>query len=139
MLATVFVDKTERPSGEELSVELGSTKEIWDQFISELIEENEIDVQEWGLSSSQSAWALRLKKKKRTIVYLIPGKKCFQVGFVLGDKAVRAARERGLSADVLKIIDEAPRYAEGTGFRLEVRRPKDLATIKKLAQIKVAS
>jgi hypothetical protein len=40
---------------------------------------------------------------------------------------------------VLKLLDEAPRYAEGTGLRLMVKGPKDLAAIRKLALVKLAN
>jgi hypothetical protein len=36
-------------------------------------------------------------------------------------------------------IEEAPVYAEGRGFRLEVRTARDGETIKTLAAIKMAS
>jgi hypothetical protein len=36
-------------------------------------------------------------------------------------------------------IHDAPPYAEGTGVRLEVKKPADLAVIRKLALIKLAN
>jgi hypothetical protein len=61
------------------------------------------------------------------------------VAFVLGDKAVAAARKSDLAKGTQKVIDEAPRYAEGTGVRLMVKAAKDLSAIKKLAVIKMAN
>jgi hypothetical protein len=61
------------------------------------------------------------------------------VAFVLGDKAVEAARQSKLPKAVMKIIDEAPRYPEGTGVRLEIAARKDLAAVKKLAAVKLAN
>jgi hypothetical protein len=52
---------------------------------------------------------------------------------------VTAARHSDLSKDVLKLLDAATRYAEGTGIRLVVRQKKDLAAIRKLASIKLAN
>jgi hypothetical protein len=95
--------------------------------------------QEWKSVSAKYGWALRLKLKKRTIVYLGPCDGCFRVAFVLGDKAVAAARTSELSKSTLKLIEEAPRYAEGTGVRLVVKTPRDLAAIRKLALIKLAN
>jgi hypothetical protein len=40
---------------------------------------------------------------------------------------------------VLKVIDEAPKYAEGRGVRLEIRNKKDLEAVKELAAIKMAN
>ncbi len=74
---------------------------------------------------------------KRTIVWLIPCEGCFKAAFILGDKAIQAARQSGLSARLQKLIDEAPRYAEGTGIRLDIRTARDLAAVRKLAAIKM--
>jgi hypothetical protein len=38
----------------------------------------------------------------------------------------------------LEIIDEAPKYAEGRGVRIEVRTKKDLEAVKQLAAVKMA-
>jgi hypothetical protein len=61
------------------------------------------------------------------------------VALILGDKAVAAARQSNLAKSTLKLLDEAPRYPEGTGLRLMVKAQKDLAAIKKLALIKMAN
>ena len=39
----------------------------------------------------------------------------------------------------MREIEEAPVYAEGRGFRLEVRTAKDLAAMTTLAAIKMAN
>jgi len=36
-------------------------------------------------------------------------------------------------------IDESKRYPEGTGIRLEVKRPGDIAVLKNLAAIKLTN
>ena len=45
----------------------------------------------------KSGWSLRLKVKKRNIVYLAPCNGCFRVAFIFGDRAVAAARQSDLS------------------------------------------
>ena len=78
-----------------------------------------------------------MKQKKRTVLYMTPCKRHFLVGFVLGEKAVRAAHGSTLPDSVLTVIDEATKYAEGTGVRLEIRNRNDLETAKELAAIKM--
>jgi len=56
--------------------------------------------------------------------------------FILGERAVRAARASRLAA-ANRLLDEAPRYPEGTGVRFEVRRAKDVALVRELARIKL--
>jgi hypothetical protein len=95
---------------------------------------------EWkSVSPKKYGWALRPSIKKRTILYLGPCDGCFRASFVLGDRAVAAARASDLPKAVLKEIAEATRYAEGTGIRFLVRATKDLAPIKKLVGIKLAN
>jgi hypothetical protein len=36
-------------------------------------------------------------------------------------------------------MDEAPKYPEGTGIRLEVKSPREIGVLKKLAAIKLAN
>ena len=51
----------------------------------------------------------------------------FAVGFVLGEKAFSAARDSDLPASVLELIENAKKYPEGRGLRLEVRRKREAA------------
>ncbi|MGO8710202.1 MAG: DUF3788 domain-containing protein [Terracidiphilus sp.] len=117
---------------------MGSTAEEWKQLVDWLAKEGVAD-QEWKSSSAKYGWSLRLKVKKRNILYLSPCDGCFRVAFALGDRAVAAARQSDLPKAVLKLLDEAPRYAEGTGLRLMVKSSEDLAAIRKLALIKLAN
>lgn len=137
MLPNVFIGKAKKPSESELAAELGSAKTIWEQLVREFAEEHGIDVQEWNSYSRKAGWSLRLKHKERNIVYLSPHRGCFTASFALGDKAVQAARESGLPPSVLRIINEAKRYAEGTAVRIEVKTSKDAAVVKKLAAVKM--
>jgi hypothetical protein len=136
--ANAFIGKTTRPTEAEVDAALGSTAALWKQLVSWMAEQGAA-IQEWNSYSPKAGWALRLKVKKRNIVYLGPCAGCFRVSFILGDKAIAAARKGDLSNSTLKILDEAPRYSEGTGVRLMVKAAKDLAAIKKLALIKMAN
>ena len=133
-----FIGKTTRPTDAEVSAALGSTAALWKQLVS-WMEEQGVAIQEWNSYSPKAGWALKLKVKKRNIVYLGPCAGYFRVSFILGDRAVAAARKSDLAKSTLKILDEAPRYSEGTGVRLMVKAAKDLAAIRKLALIKMAN
>ena len=133
-----FIGRTKAPTEAEVDAAVGATAALWKELVSWMAEQGAA-IQEWNSYSPKAGWALKLKQKKRTIVYLGPCDGCFRVAFVLGDKAVAAARKSDLAKSTLKIIDEAPRYAEGTGVRLIVKAAKELAAIKKLALIKMAN
>ena len=135
MSPNAFIGRTKPPTDEELSTELGAARALWDELLTELA----LPIQEWNSYSPKAGWSLKLKLKKRTIVYLAPCHGSFRVAFVLGDRAMEAARQVKLPKAVLKIIDEAPRYPEGSGLRLEIAARKDLAAVKKLAEVKLAN
>jgi hypothetical protein len=61
----------------------------------------------------------------------------FLASFALGERAVRAARQSGLSEQVVKIIDGARKYAEGTAVWLEVKSPGDVDIVERLAAVKL--
>jgi hypothetical protein len=133
-----FIGRAEQPSTEEISAALGPTDGLWKELVAWLAEQG-VAGQEWRSYSSKAGWSLRLKIKKRNIIYLSPCSGCFRVALIFGDKAVAAARQSSLSKSTLKLIDAAPRYPEGTGIRLTVKGTKDLAAIRKLALIKLAN
>ncbi len=137
--ANAFIGKTERPSVDEIAAALGPAATIWDELIHRLDEKYGVNIQHWSSYSAKSGWSLQLKVKKRTIVHLAPCNKCFRVAFVLGDRAVTAAKQHSLPAAVEQAIADAPRYTEGTGLRLLVKAGKDLPAIQKLVAIKLAN
>ncbi len=139
MLENAFVGKAKKPTEDELGAALGPAKALWDQLVGALAQEYGVDVPEWNSYSPKAGWSLRLKHKDRNIVYLAPSKGGFMASFALGDKAVKAARKAGLPERVIKVIDEAKRYAEGTAVRLGVKSSRDIAIVKKLAAIKLAN
>ncbi len=137
MTPNAFIGHTKAPTEPELAKALGAVKRHWDAIVVDLARELELDNREWKSYSIKYGWALRLKRGKRNIVHLAPCQKCIAVSFILGDKAVAAARASRLSRTATKLFDEAPRYPEGTGIRLEVTGPKHLPLIRKLAKIKL--
>ncbi len=139
MTPNALIGKTEKPSSAEITKALGPSAEIWKQLVDWLAREQGVAREEWKCISPKYGWSLRLKLKKRTIVHLSPCDGSFRVAFILGDRAVKAARQSDLPKSVLKIIHDAPHYAEGTGVRLEVKRSADLGAIRKLALIKLAN
>jgi hypothetical protein len=136
MPANAFIGSIKPPRDEELAAALGGAKAHWDQLLADLETEFEL-TREWNSYSPKAGWALRLKRQKRNIVYLSPCRECFLASFALGDRAVAAARAAKLPKSVVKIIDEAKRYAEGTAVRIAVNGAKDLAVVRKLVGIKL--
>ena len=136
--ANAFLGKADAPTEEELEAALGrAAKALWDRLLRRIADEHGLDVWEWNSYSPKAGWSLRLKRAKRNILYLAPCEGCFRAAIVLGDKAVKAARASALPPEVIRTLDQAPRYAEGTALRLVVDGPKDLDALVELARIKL--
>ena len=132
-----FIGRTKPPTNAELSAALGTAKPLWDLVVVDMARELELADHEWKSYGVKHGWAFRLKRGKRNIVHMAAHQGCFTVLFILGDRALNAARASRLGRAATKLIDEAPRYPEGTGIRFEVRRAGDVTLVKKLARIKL--
>jgi hypothetical protein len=139
MALSAFDDKSKKPGKSDLEKTLGRTYTHWNNLMAHIAAEYAPLTENWNFPGAKWGWSLQLKQKKRTILYLTPGKGFFMVGFVLGDKAVKAAHGGTLPDAILADIDGARKYAEGRGIRLEIRNKKDLDSVKKLAAIKMAN
>jgi hypothetical protein len=137
MALSAFADKSVKPGEEDLKRVMGRIFKHW----TAVIEKAEADYpplgQSWGFAGTAWGWSLRLRQKKRTIMYLTPCKGYFIAGFALGEKAVRAAKEAGFDESTLSLIDSARKYAEGRAVRIEVRRKRDRDQVIKIAAIKM--
>ena len=139
MTLSVFSDKSRLPQDTDLAATLGSTFVFWNELKRLMASKFTPLSVEWGYSSMKTGWGLRLKREKRTILYMTPREGYFMASFALGEKAVNAAHESDLPISVLKVIDGAKKYAEGRGVRLEVRSAEDVRNVEKLAVIKMAN
>lgn len=138
-IPNAFIGKPDKPTPKELADVLGTASPLWNHLLTDLMTDLGLTEQEWSSYSPKYGWHLRLKLKKRNIVYFSPCAGCFRVSFVLGDRAVAEARKTRLPASVLKQLDEAKRYPEGTGLCLTVTNAREIPSIEKLAQIKKAN
>ena len=138
-IPNAFIGRVVKPTATELTAALGKAAPTWRELTKRLSAELGLTDQEWSSYSPKYGWSVKLKLKKRTILYLSPCAGCFRVAFILGDRAVKAAREAKPSSTLLMAMDEATRYPEGTGVRFLVKTPRQIPTILKLAQIKLAN
>ena len=137
MALSAFDDKSREPSEDDLESVMGRAIKHWMAIVKKAASDYPPLDQSWGFAGTAWGWSLRLRQKKRTIMYLTPCKGYFIAGFALGEKAVRAASEAGLDQSTLSLIDSARKYAEGRAVRIEVRRKRDRDQVLRLAAIKM--
>ncbi len=139
MLENAFINRPTPPIDADVVDALGAAKTSWDDLLASLARDAIATGHEWKSHNPKWGWSLRVLKKKRTIVWLSPGRGGFNVLFILGDKAVAAARTARLPARVRQALATAPRYPEGTGLRLVAKSARDLPALRQLAAIKAAN
>jgi len=138
MALSALDDKSVDPTPAELKKVLGPSEEIWHYLISLVETTYGPLLEEWTFSGAKYGWNARLRQKKRTILYLIPQEQTFLVGMVLGDRALTLLRRDEVSTQTLALIDEAPRYGEGTGFRVPVTSVADCSDIETILEAKMS-
>lgn len=139
ILPSFFLDKSKQPKGVALSKALGKSAALWDELKARIAARFAPVEEEWTYAGQKRGWALRLKQKKRAILYMTPLKGNFRAVFALGDKAVAALQDGGVPDPVWQIIQSATRYPEGRAVRLHIRSRKDLAVAEKIAVAKMAN
>jgi Protein of unknown function (DUF3788) len=136
---SIFDDRAKQPEDADLARVLKRSFVFWNELKTRIASKFTPLSIEWGFAGKAYGWSLRLKHKKRTVLYMTPCEGHFLASFALGEKAVNAAHHSDLPTSVLQVIDTAKKYAEGRGVRLEVRNAKDVRHVETLAVIKMST
>ena len=139
MALSVFDDKAKQPEDTDLARVLKRSFASWNKLKALIASRFPPLSVDWGFAGKTYGWGLRLKQKKRTVLYMTPCEGHFLASFALGEKAVAAAHISDLPTTVLQFIDSAKKYAEGRGVRLKVRNAKDVRYVETLAVIKMST
>ena len=136
MALSAFTDKHHPPTEVALRETLGAAHTVWVNLIDAVAKRIDPVDQVWGFTSASTGWGLRLRQKDRVILYMTPQNGQFLASLALGEKAVAATATVRLAADLREAIAAAPRYAEGRGVRVTVKRATQVAGLATLAEIK---
>jgi hypothetical protein len=137
METSIFTNKAKMPDNEQLGAALDNLFKVWMSIKEYAVRAYPKATEEWNFSGQKYGWSFRIKDKKRAIIYLLPRDSYFLVAFVFGEKATTDAYGSTLSTEIKESIAGARVYAEGRGFRIEVRTDANLEDIKKLIDIKL--
>jgi len=92
---------------------------------------------EWNFPGKKYGWSYRIKYKRRAIIYLLPRDKYFKVAFVFGQKAFDTIMGSDICVEIKSELEQATKYAEGRGIRIEVKDDSLISDIEKLVDIKL--
>jgi hypothetical protein len=139
MEPSIFPDKTKIPDDLMLREALGAVYSAWMEIRDYVFRVYPKSAEEWNSPGQKYGWSFRIKDKKRAIIYLLPRDKYFLVAFVFGANATTEALASGIIKGFKSTIESARVYAEGRGFRIEVRDDAVLKDIKTLIDVKLAN
>jgi hypothetical protein len=134
---SIFTDKNKQPDNDDLQKSLGDTYQFWQLINDYVISKYPGGIEEWNCS--KYGWSLRIKDKKRAIIYLLPRDKFFKVALVFGQKATDSIMKSKISSSIKTELDSAKVYAEGRGIRIDVKEQTIVSDIKELIDIKLAN
>ena len=135
---SIFIDKTNKPEQKDLITALGKTYNLWQDIINLVYLKYPNAVSDWNFPGQKYGWNLKIKDKKRAIIYLLPRDKRFMVAFNFGQKAFEKIMDSNISKEIKHSLESAKVYAEGRGIRIEVKNQKLLKDISQLIDIKLA-
>jgi hypothetical protein len=136
-MASIFLDKSVKPTNEMLSGALGQSYKYWEEIKNTLENQYGPLIEEWKYYSATSGWTLKLLLKKRNLFFFAPCEKYFRLAFIFGDKAVSAVEKSDLPLKMVQELKSAKRYVEGRGLRLEIKKKTDVKNIITLVAIKI--
>jgi hypothetical protein len=139
MAFSAFDDKAREPTDADVAEVLADASRLWNDLKRQIESRFDPLAEDWTFSGKKWGGSLRLKHKRRAVLYMTPSTGFFYVGFALGEKAVAAARSSNLPQSLVEIIDSSQKYAEGRAVRLEVRSATDLDNVINVAAIKMAN
>lgn len=139
MASSAFSDRSREPGEKDIADVLGGADSLWRELKLSIASEFDGLVEEWVYSGKNYGWSLRLKQKKRAILYMTPLEQTFRVSLAFGEKAVQAAHQSDLPSPVLCAIDSAPKYPEGRAVRMEITGAEDIRIAARLSAIKMAN
>lgn len=134
---SIFMDKAIKPTDKDLIENLDSTYELWKQIHEFVLEKYPNGLAEWNCPGKKYGWSYRIKDKKRAIIYFLPRDKYFKVAFVFGQKATDIVLESNISSGIKTELEQATKYAEGRGIRIDIKNDSILPDIKQLVEIKL--
>ena len=136
MEKTCLNNKDEYPDDEVLSRYLGKVKETWDSFNDFLKESYPAFTGQWRYYKDGKSWLYKLTKKKKTISWISIYHDKFKTTFYFPDKAEELIKASKLKKQYIEQFIHGRRYGKIRGITVEIKKPADLSSTKKLIEIK---
>jgi len=130
-------DKSTLPTQKRIEQLLGDNAKLYNKLDRFCETELEPIIYDWKFYTKKSGWTRKTLLKKRNLFFLSPKVDMFSVTFVFGDKAVTAVENSDLPERIKTDLNQARKYMEGRGIRIDITASDDLEIVKKLLLIKL--
>ena len=135
--ASIFMDKTVKPTDKDLVEKLAATYDLWKRLYDLVLSKYLKGIADWNFPGKKYGWSFRIKDKRRALIYFLPRDQFFIVAFVFGDKAVNDIMKTGISDKIKEELNLAKKYAEGRGIRIDIKDDSIFNDIEQLIDIKL--
>lgn len=129
-------DKDEYPDDEVLNRHLGKARNTWDSFLTLLGESYPAFSAEWRYYRDGKSWLYKVTKKKKTVCWVSVCAGAFKVAFYFPDRTEDLIAASKLKKEYVDQFLHGRRYGKIRGVTVTARKPTDLASIRKLIDIK---
>lgn len=136
-MKSIFTDKSVAPTTADLENNLGTTFQLWSDIEAFTKINYPNAMSKWHFSGEKFGWSYRIEDHKRVLIYLLPRAQYFKVAFVFGEKAVNQILQSNISATIKMELQNAKKYAEGKGIRIDVNDETILSDVQKLIVYKI--
>ncbi len=138
-MQSIFTDKQEQPTGEELQIFLGATFPYWLELTAFTKSSLPQAAGGWNFAGVNFGWGFRISDSRRVIIYLYPRAMFFTVTMVFNTTAQEAIMASNVADSIKEALQAAEEQPEGRSISLEVRKAEMSEDIKQLIAIKLAN
>ena len=136
MVEYLFLDKTTKPTEDNLKEVLSSSYKYWSEIQQEISAKYGEVIPEWKFYDKKTGWTMKNILKKRNLFFFKAYNGYFNLTFVFGDKAVSEIEKSAISEELIQEICSSKKYMEGRALAVKVSKKSDLRDIYKLIEIK---
>jgi hypothetical protein len=126
-----FDQKEVSPHESTLKKDLG---ELYPAY-KEILGLTEAFDREWKYYGKKHGWQLKVVRKGKALLYLIPQEKSFRVGFAVRENEKERLMNSGLPPKTKEELATAKKYPEGYPLRLEIKSKTDMRTVRAVLEV----
>jgi hypothetical protein len=126
-----FDQKEVTPNESTLKKDLG---EVYSAN-KEVLELTEAYDHEWKYHGKKYGWQLKVAKKGKALLYLIPQEKSFRVGCAVRENEKERLLNSSLPPKMKEELAAAKKYPEGYPLWLEIKSKTDMRTVRVVIEV----